>query len=151
MVVACVVLGLSIWAFVTRCNTDKFGSCGYAVPVINGDIKKACSDFQKPSCSEGSIIDCDLHNTICKMSAIDYDSGIDPSRKENNKRIKWVLSKGSVPLKGQSDLTECPSTPLPCVNPPEACGESTSDNRECCQGSTCTYNGLDAMVKYTCQ
>lgn len=26
LVVACVVLGLSIWAFVTRCNTDKFGA-----------------------------------------------------------------------------------------------------------------------------
>ena len=25
LIVACVVLGVSIWAFVTRCNTDKFG------------------------------------------------------------------------------------------------------------------------------
>ena len=25
IILACVVLGVSIWAFVTRCNTDKFG------------------------------------------------------------------------------------------------------------------------------
>ena len=25
VILACVVLGVSIWAFVTRCNTDKFG------------------------------------------------------------------------------------------------------------------------------
>jgi len=36
MVVACVVLGLSIWAFMTRC-TDKFGDVNKNCPVINLD------------------------------------------------------------------------------------------------------------------
>lgn len=70
MVVACVVLGLSIWAFMTRC-TDKFGSlesCPHTTKELDyfNRYERAgwCKDFNGKSLKENSYCNCDMGKTV---------------------------------------------------------------------------------------
>lgn len=53
LISALVILGLSIWAFMTRCNTDKFGDDIPDCPNINSngnclaECNKKCEDYKK--------------------------------------------------------------------------------------------------------
>lgn len=119
MVVACVVLGLSIWAFVTRCNTDKFGSCA---PVkVEGDLDfiGACKKYQKSNC-KGASIDCGKYPKACKR-LVGTQEGI------------WIINKNDVSDKGQQNIDDCPETN--CISKVYAnCGDSQPD---CCDGLKC--------------
>ena len=128
MVVACVVLGLSIWAFVTRCNTDKFGSCSpqQVSCDISGDaLEQACCSAKNSDCS-----------VPLKIYQCNDDSGCGWG--DLQKGNCYVMPEG----KGGTDLIynkNCPTdlTCEPVCKPPFR--DCNSDN-DCCSNS-CGSNG----------
>ena len=63
LVSALVILGLSIWAFMTRCNTDKFGDDSCIDPLKCGDNCPPC--YNDNNCCNSSYSICDPTSNQC--------------------------------------------------------------------------------------